>query len=150
MKFVTRPPVNANGVGHGGDDLDEALFAFFRSEMPSPWPQLKLPNGTPPAPALRPARPAPAPSQRPWFRSPRFALAASVALLIAGYATMSATLSPPAAPDVTRLGGSDKANAHNPKDVVPPDDDGVGVDFESLDQVGNTPTTIHIKVFKNK
>jgi hypothetical protein len=148
MKFVTRPPIDANGVGHDGDDLDEALSAFFRSEMPHPWPQLQLPNEKPPA--VRPAPAAPAPSRRPWFRSPRFALAASVALLIAGYAMMSAALTPPAPPEATRIDGSGSARVPKASDVMPPDDDGVGVDFQSLDQVGNAPTTIRIKVFKNK
>src|SRR5262249_24000260 len=98
MNFVTLPPTDANGVGHAGDDLDEALFAFFRSPMPSPWPRLHPADGAPPPrPLVRPAPPAPAPSRRPWFRSPRFVLAASVALLIAGYALMAATLTPPAA-----------------------------------------------------
>src|SRR5262249_17474636 len=149
--FVTRPPIDAtNGVGHGGDDLDEALHAFFRSEMPRPWPQLQLPDGTPPAPSVRPAPAAPAPSRRPWFRSPRFALAASVARLVAGYAVMSAALAPPTPAEANRIDDSGKAQGHDAKDIVPPDDDGVGVDFESLDQVGNAPTTINIKVFKNK
>jgi hypothetical protein len=139
MKFVTRPPIDANGVGHGGDDLDEALFAFFRSEMPSPWPHLKLPDGTAP---LRPAAPAPVPPSRSWFRSPRFALAASVALLIGGYAVTSAVLTPPAASDSLRIEGPIKANATNPKDVI---DDDVDVKIESLDQIGNGPGTIHIK-----
>ena len=48
MKSVIRPPIDANGVGHAGDDLDEVLRAFFRSEMPRPWPPLSLPDGTPP------------------------------------------------------------------------------------------------------
>ena len=95
MNFVTRPPIDANGVGHGPDDLDEALFAFFRSEMPNPWPQLKLPSRIPSAPPVRLPTAVPSPSRRPWFRSPRFALAASVTLLIGGYAVMSAALTPP-------------------------------------------------------
>jgi hypothetical protein len=139
MKFVTRPPTDANGVHHGGDDLDEALVAFFRAEMPRPWPQLKLPD----APPARPAPPAPAPRSRSWFRSPRFALAASVALLIGGYAVMSAALTPPAPPDTTPVvGPDDKATNHNPKIV---DDDDVDVKIKSLDQIGNGPGTIHIE-----
>jgi hypothetical protein len=142
-----RPPLDANGVGHGGDDLDEVLSAFFRSEMPSPWPQLQLPEQASPArPPVRLARPAPAPSSRPWLRSPRFALAASVALLIGGYALMPAALPPPSPPDNPSL---DRANL---KDSMPRpiDDDGVDVKIESLDQIGNAPGTIHIQVFEKK
>jgi hypothetical protein len=146
MKFVTRPPIDANGVGHGGDDLDEVLFAFFRSEMPRPWPQMKRPDETP---AVRPALPAPAPPPRSWFRSPRFALAASVALLIGGYAVMSAALTPPAKTETPKL---DSASPKSVKDDMrpenPPEDD---VDLRGwLEQDGNKPTTIHIEVFKNK
>jgi hypothetical protein len=151
MKFVTRPPSDANGVGHRGDDLDGALFAFFRSEMPRPWPQLKLPDDAPAArPPVRPAEATPAPSPRSWFRSPRFALAASVALLIGGYAVMSAALTPPA-PENPSLKGS----SASPKSVMedmriedPPEDD---VDLHGwLEQDGNKPTTIHIELHKHK
>ncbi len=157
MKFVTRPPIgaNGNGAGHGGDDLDEALFAFFRSEMPHPWPQLKLPGGAPPAaPPVRPAEPAPAPARRSWFRSPRFALAASVALLIGGYAVMSAVMTPPAdkpgitGKDINERGG---AGLKPIKDDVKDDGPDGDVDLRGwLEQDGNKPTTIHIEVFKNK
>jgi hypothetical protein len=151
MKFVTRPPIDANGVGHGGDDLDEALFAFFRSEMPRPWPQLKLPDGPPARPPVRPAEPAPAPSRRSWFRSPRFALAASVALLIGGYAVMSTALTPPEKPNNPSLkddSASPKRNIDDVRGKEPAEDD---VDFHGwLEQDGNKPTTIHIEVYKNK
>ena len=147
MKFVTRPPTDANGVHHGGDDLDEALFAFFRAEMPRPWPPLKLPERSP----ARPALPAPAVKPRSWFRSPRFALAASVALLIGGYAVMSAALTPPEKtenPSLKEGSASPKPNIDDVRDKNPPEDD---VDFHGwLEQDGNKPTTIHIEVFKNK
>jgi hypothetical protein len=146
MKFVTRPPTGANGVSHSGDDLDEVLSAFFRSELPRPWPPLKLPGGPP----VRPAPPAPAARARSWFRSPRFALAASVALLIGGYAVMSATLTPPEKPAVTGAdlnGGSGSAKP-NKNDMEPREDD---VDFHGwLEQDGNKPTTIHIELHKHK
>ena len=140
MNFVTRPPIDANGVGHAGDDLDEALFAFFRSQMPSPWPRLRLPE----VPPVRPAVPAPAPSRRPWFRSPRFVLAASVALLIAGYAAMSAALTPPAPSSNPALDG---ANLKNLKRDMQPQEPGDGdVDLrEWLEQDGNKPTTFRIE-----
>jgi hypothetical protein len=139
MNFVTRPPIDANGVGHAGDDLDEALFAFFRSQMPRPWPRLQPPAA---APRVRPALPAPVPSRRPWFRSPRFVLAASVALLIAGYALTSAALSPPAPSSNPAF---HEAGRHlddlPPKDAA---DDDVNI-RGWLEQDGNKPTTIHIE-----
>ncbi len=139
MNSVTRPPIEANGVGHGGDELDEALSAFFRSEMPHPWPRLQLP-----------ARPAPASPRRPWFRSPRLALAASVALLIAGSAALSAALTPPQPPDKVKLDEAGRKGIE--REMRPPaeDDGDVGMKIESLDQIGNGPTTINIQVFKNK
>ena len=58
------------------DELDALLHAFFRSEMPDPWPQLKAPV-TVPASLEEKAPPS------WWSRSrSRFALAASVALLM--------------------------------------------------------------------
>jgi hypothetical protein len=143
MNFVTRPPIEANGSGHAGDDLDEALFAFFRSEMPRPWPRLRLPAGA--RPPVRPAQPAPAPSRRPWFRSPRFVLAASVALLIAGYAAMSAALTPPSPSDNTF--NDPAASRKSIKDVMEPKDPAEGnVRLRPwLEQNGNKPTTFHIE-----
>ena len=139
MNIVTRPPADTNGAGHHGDDLDEALFAFFRSQMPSPWPRPRLPE----APPVRPAVPAPAPSRRPWFRSPRFVLAASLALLIAGYALMSAALTPPAP-----VGNPtpDKAQLDPPRESG--DDD---VDIHGwMEQDGNKPTTLHMELYPKK
>jgi hypothetical protein len=149
MKFVTRPPTHANGTGHGGHDPDEALFAFFRSELPHPWPQLKLPDGAPPAPPpVRLAQPTPGSSLRSWFRSPRFALAASVALLIAGSAVLSSALTAPSMLDAPSLDKGDLKDLNREiKKGLPPvdDDDGVDVKIESLDQIGNGPGTIRIK-----
>jgi hypothetical protein len=77
---------------HGGpnrlpEDLDGLLRQFFRAEMPEPWP------AAPPLPQPRP-RPAVSPRKRtagrPWFRfSTRFAVAASVALLVIGYLALA-------------------------------------------------------------
>jgi hypothetical protein len=153
MKSVTRPPLDANGVGHAGDDLDEVLFAFFRSEMPQPWPPLKLPDRTPPAPKVRPVPAAPAPTARPWFRSPHFALAASVALLIGGYALLSAALTPPAKSDNPpalneKVGADPKSNLRDmSKDPLEPGD----LDFhEWLEQDPNKPTTYHMQLTPKK
>jgi hypothetical protein len=126
MNIVTRPPSDANGVGHAGDDLDEVLSAFFRSQMPAPWPRLNLDSRR-----VRPAQPVAAPSRRPWFRSPRFALAASVALLIGGYAFLSATLTAPV-PDTERI-EQPSAKGHGPRAGAPSDDADVDMGVEKLD-----------------
>jgi hypothetical protein len=55
------------------DEIDRLLRAFYRAELPSPWPELKLP-------ALPAARPAVRRSLLP----SRLALAASVLLLVLG------------------------------------------------------------------
>jgi len=151
MNFVARPPSDRNGVGHGVDDLDEALFAFYRSEMPRPWPSLQLPDRAPSAPTVRLASPAPALPSRAWFRSPRFALAASVALLIGGYALMSAALAPPAVTDNPSLNEGTASPKSNNRDMAPvhPAEDDVDVrDWLEVD--GNKPTTLHIQVFPRK
>ena len=61
------------------EELDALLHAFFRTEMPNPWPHLKAPIAAPAS--LEETAKAP-PTW--WSRSrSRFALAASVALLMA-------------------------------------------------------------------
>jgi hypothetical protein len=76
MKFTSPPTATPRASCQPGDDLDGLLSAFYQSEMPSPWPQLKLPASV----SVLPNRPA------FWQRIKRshLALAASVALLIAG------------------------------------------------------------------
>src|SRR5438270_7739590 len=69
MNRMVRPPLPS------GDDLDGLLRAFYRAQLPSPWPALKAP----PPPAAR--RPAPGPRGWPLWRR-RLALAASAALLV--------------------------------------------------------------------
>jgi hypothetical protein len=58
------------------DDLDRVLFAYFKHEMPDPWPNLPIPAGN-----VRPASAAPVPHRRSG-RDARFALAASVAMIV--------------------------------------------------------------------
>jgi hypothetical protein len=76
MSVLMPPPAVPRQEGPGGDDLDRALRAFLQAEMPDPWPDCPA---TEEPPAVLPARPA---RLSPW-RS-RFALAASVALFVAG------------------------------------------------------------------
>jgi hypothetical protein len=71
MSLLEPPPLRP------GDDLDGLLRAYFRKEMPSPWPAPKLP----PVRTLPFSRPGTA--RRPLVGS-RLALAAAVALLLLG------------------------------------------------------------------
>jgi hypothetical protein len=93
MNATTAPP-SAGDLAP--DDLDHLLSAFFRAEVPSPWPRLKAPLATP---AVRP-------SESPLAAS-RLVLAASVAALLAGGWTLSAWLpDPPTADGASHPGGA--------------------------------------------
>lgn len=78
MRFVDPPTVSSPWRGNAGDDLDGLLKSFFRSEMPNPWPD--APHAEE-APVILAVGPMP---KRRSFASSRFALAASVALLVGG------------------------------------------------------------------
>lgn len=75
---LEQPPIEPAVSRRFGDDLDGQLGAFFCSQMPTPWPVCPAP---PTYTVL--ASPLTAPSRWAMARS-RFALAASVALLVAG------------------------------------------------------------------
>lgn len=66
------------------DELDQTLRAFYRSEMPHPWPALQLPVVSETPLSLPHARR----QRRPLWNS-RFALAASIALLLLGSLLLS-------------------------------------------------------------
>ncbi|HBI42131.1 MAG TPA: hypothetical protein DDY78_04640 [Planctomycetales bacterium] len=70
MSYLSPPPVN---------DVDGALRAFFKAQMPAPWPSLKAP-----------APPVVVATAKGWpmMRS-RLALAASVAVLALGLSFLS-------------------------------------------------------------
>src|SRR5262245_55622026 len=82
---IHEPPPTRPGPGpRSPDDLDGLLRAYFRTEMPDPWPALR-----PPPSAAAP----PPPSRRlPW--GSRSALAASVALLWLGHLALSSSWKP--------------------------------------------------------
>jgi hypothetical protein len=61
------------------DRVDEMLRTFFRAEMPDPWPVLEAPELPPQTLVLRPW----------WKRTGRFALAASVLLMLLGYLALA-------------------------------------------------------------
>ena len=71
---------------HLQEPIDGLLGAFFRAEMPSPWPAFRRPATV--RPALDPTRAA----RRPTYA--RLALAASVGLLFVGSWLLPATFSP--------------------------------------------------------
>ena len=78
MNLISPPPVSRGG-DQPPEDVDRRLRAFFKAQMPDPWPSLEAPA---------PRRPATIPFVEPprrggLFRS-RLALAASVALLATG------------------------------------------------------------------
>jgi len=156
MNSVKVPPVSSNGVGHGHDDLGNALRAFFRSEMPQPWPKMKLPTQErviapfPPPTASKKSWP------RRWLFNSRTALAAALGVLIVGHLLLSDTLKPKALdpldggppttadPRLTRPTDADRV-----KQVPAPEDPDVILD-ESLIQNGNHPTEMKFKVTPKK
>lgn len=83
MKYTDPIP---SSPGRGADPLDRMLSAFFRSEMPNPWPLAPGPvrNLSVPAPAPEADRP-----RRLGPSSPYFSMAAAVTLLLAGYAWLA-------------------------------------------------------------
>jgi hypothetical protein len=83
---IINNPTNPAHAGRPSDDLDGLLRAFYRSEVPDPWPVLK-----PPAePTSRSGYSGP----RRWpLQSSRWVLAASVALLLIGQLFLSARFS---------------------------------------------------------
>jgi hypothetical protein len=144
MNSVKVPPVNANGVGHGHDDLGDTLRAFFRSEMPQPWPKLKLPTQE------RVIAPFPSPNgstkfwPRRWLFNSRTALAAALGVLVVGFVLLSDTLKP-------RIGDLDPDHGTATNPITPPNDGDSDVILkESLKQDGNGPTQMEIKITPRK
>src|SRR5205823_3480617 len=80
MRIVEPPSLDSPGRGRSGDDLDRLLSDFYRAELPNPWPAPPLADDQTKLLPLSVRKAA-----RSWsaLRS-RFALAASVALLLAG------------------------------------------------------------------
>jgi hypothetical protein len=158
MNSVKVPPVSSNGVGHGHDDLGDALRAFFRSEMPQPWPKLKLPTQErviapfPPPTASKKSWP------RRWLFNSRTALAAALGVLIVGQLLLSNTLNPKAIDplDDKRVDPSAVRPVKDPgkgildkRPAPDPEDPDVILD-ESLIQDGNGPTSMKIKITPKK
>jgi len=79
MRIVEPPSLDSPWRGRHGD-LDGLLSDFFRSELPKPWPEPPIPDEQP--------QTLPLPARKPFSRwsavRSRLALAASIALLLAG------------------------------------------------------------------
>jgi hypothetical protein len=97
----TEPPLDWRKAGRAGDDLDGLLRAFYRSEMPEPWPEWRRPEDRSRATLL--ARPRSSGARRlgTAVRS-RLALAAAVVGLLVGTLLLSGQFR--LSPDETRYG----------------------------------------------
>jgi hypothetical protein len=74
-------------------NVDGVLRAYFRAEMPDPWPQMRLPG-------------VPLPQLSAWRGARlRFALAASVGLFLTGYLALAGLFPRDTAPQVIELQG---------------------------------------------
>jgi hypothetical protein len=81
------------------DEIDGVLTAYFRSEVPSPWPSLPTPSTTQPAAVVRNYR----------LSQSRLVLAASIAALILGSWLLTGH----------RLGPANSASIHEGAAKVP-------------------------------
>lgn len=109
----------AQRVGPNEEGLDALLGAFFRAEMPSPWPAR-----TPPRPRTLPFRRAAARPKAGLALASRLALAAAVAVLV-----LAAWLMPRGPSAVPGLGpvkvGPGDAHKHHGKELFVPKIDGL-------------------------
>ncbi len=98
-----------------GDDVDALLGAFFKAQMPRKWPPFQAPRRSPGG-GLTPSR---SPSPRPGFvLGSRFALAASVALLLVCGWLLAGRFPGTAAPGGQRY-GDPNALRRRPHEQVP-------------------------------
>lgn len=110
------------------DEIDGLLRAFFRAELPHPWPAMK-------APAAPQTAPVPSSPPHPALWRSRLALAASVALLALGSLFVPGQ-SPrqPQGPATPRLSGPGSAKREKVKSSL------------SLEQAPDGPTKIKVEV----
>src|SRR5437879_4201696 len=103
MNFLSAPPEQRDDHSPDGSEVDRLLRAFYRSEIPDPWPRFTAPTERV---ALLPFPTHPA--RRPLLGRSRLALAASVALLLGGLWSLSGKFSvdPAPKPGPRTLGGS--------------------------------------------
>ena len=102
--------MNSEKYNRAETDLDRMLSAFFKSELPDPFPKLKLPLST-----VRAELPMPtAPVSRRTISNSRFSLAVSVALLLGGCWFLSSHIG--TAPERPKAGNGD-GSAKLPKEI---------------------------------
>jgi hypothetical protein len=89
MNITGRPTFDAPSPGRPGD-VDGLLRAFFQAELPNPWPAC-------PEPPIRTLL-APPPASRWTLARSRFALAASVGLIVAGLWALGGKFTGPGEP----------------------------------------------------
>jgi hypothetical protein len=82
MNIFERPSPEHASPGRSADEVEGLLREFYRAEMPDPWPQLRPPTE-------QPSSAAPAPWRGWGLLRSRLALAASVALLVAGHLALA-------------------------------------------------------------
>jgi hypothetical protein len=105
-----------NATDQHSTDLDKMLSAFFKAEIPDPFPALKRPVGT-----FQSQMPMPVssePRQRPdrtALSKSRISLAASVALLLGGCWYLSSQIGN--APERPSVGKGDGGSAKVPKEI---------------------------------
>ncbi len=114
MSFLMSPPAGPRQDATGDDGLDNLLRAYFKAQVPDPWPSFE-------APPDQHILPLPSVKRHPLVRS-RLALAASVALLVAGPWLLNGALQPTTGsetvpPEVSSKGQRPTANN---KDRDPP------------------------------
>jgi hypothetical protein len=92
MNALPRHPMNVSGREQDPGEIDGLLRRFFRAEMPDPWPAAPATGDPVSVPVTRPSRSL--------LRS-RFALAASLLLLLVGHLSLSGRFADnlPNAPD---------------------------------------------------
>jgi len=76
MNFVVAPPNHRDDGAPEGDEVDQTLRAFFKAQVPDPWPSFEAPPESSVLPFVTPRR-------RSSPLRGRLALAASVAFLAA-------------------------------------------------------------------
>lgn len=94
MAVAVQPPSDPTGCSAIRDDEESVLRAFFRAEMPQPWPSFSPPSADARSPLVI------ASTRRPWSARSHLALAASVGLLLVGSLALSNILKP-GAPDAS-------------------------------------------------
>lgn len=119
MNIIARPPNETNGQG-SPEPYEDLLRAFFRAEMPSPWPELKRPEPQV-LPFVRPQR-----ANRFASTRSRLALAASVVILLVGSWFLSGALRNGPTENGSVVPGS--STAHPGPGTTPPKNAPVSVD----------------------